>query len=315
MSENMNELHELDELKATYNLMDERLDGQEIVSEEQLREAMCRNFSFIRQSTKDGIIWSNLVCIPILAWYFWVNGPISTLSLVVLGLYWLASLVFRFFVLKRIRKSDYGNYDLKTLLEQRARYNKNMQRFGIISMVSVLLLFILFFGEKGRGGAIAITIMLLTVLVPTVIRKLVIKYRYGGQSIDPATGSPRKLGGKYSLIAVSVFMGLSILLVIAGTVIDITRHNGISSLLYVVNAVSIIIAVTTFLLGIFHMRKKITVSRRLLVILTILAILLSLSAIGISMQLGIAEFANNPNILLGAACISTIGLSFQRMRK
>ena len=38
----MLELHELDELKAAYNLMDERLDGQEIVSDEQLREAMMR---------------------------------------------------------------------------------------------------------------------------------------------------------------------------------------------------------------------------------------------------------------------------------
>ena len=42
MSENVLELHELDELRAIYNLMDERLDGQEIVSEEQLRVVMGR---------------------------------------------------------------------------------------------------------------------------------------------------------------------------------------------------------------------------------------------------------------------------------
>ena len=310
----MNEFQELEQLKATYNLMDERLDGQEIVSEEQLREAMCRNFSFIRQNAKEGIIWSNLVCIPILAWYFWANGPISTLGLAVLGLYWLASLVFRFFVLKRIRRSDYGNYDLKTLVEQRARYTKNLQRFGITSMVSILLFFILFFGQKGRNGAIAITFMLLTVLIPTVIRKLVIKYRYGGQSIDPATGLPRKLGGKYSLIAFAVFLGLAILLMIVGASINVTRYEGVLGLMHALNVVPMLMAVVTFLLGIFHMRKKVTVSRRLMVILTVVAIALSLSVIGISMQMNYAEFTN-PNILLGTACLSTMGLSFHRMRK
>ena len=39
MSENKNELYELEDLKVAYNLMDERLDGQEIVSDEQL---ICR---------------------------------------------------------------------------------------------------------------------------------------------------------------------------------------------------------------------------------------------------------------------------------
>ena len=33
MSENKNELYELEDLKVAYNLMDERLDGQEIVSD------------------------------------------------------------------------------------------------------------------------------------------------------------------------------------------------------------------------------------------------------------------------------------------
>ena len=308
----MNELHELDELKATYNLMDERLDGQEIVSEEQLREAMCRNFSDIRQNAKEGIIWSNLVVLPILAWYFWVNGPLSTLGIVVLGLYWLASLVFRFFVLKRIRKEDYGNYDLKTLVEQRTRYTKNMKRFGITSFAFVLLFFILFFGQKGRPGAIAVSIMFLTFFVPYVVRKLVIKYKYGGQAIDPATGLPRRLGGRYSLIAVAVFLGLAILLMIVGASINVTRYDG--GLMHVLNIVPMLMSVTTFLLGLFHMRKKITVSRRLLVILTVVAIALSLSVIGISNYMNYAELAT-PTILLATACLSTMGLSFYRMRK
>ena len=69
MSENMNEFHELDELKAAYNLMDLRLDEQKIVSDEQLREAMCRKFADMRQDAKEGLIWANVIFVPILAWW------------------------------------------------------------------------------------------------------------------------------------------------------------------------------------------------------------------------------------------------------
>ena len=61
MNENILELHELDELKAAYNLMDERLDGQEIVSDEQLREVMMRKFTDMRQNAKEALIWGNLI--------------------------------------------------------------------------------------------------------------------------------------------------------------------------------------------------------------------------------------------------------------
>ena len=50
MSESINELFELEELKATYKLMDERLDSQEIVSNEQLRDTMMRKFTDMRQN-------------------------------------------------------------------------------------------------------------------------------------------------------------------------------------------------------------------------------------------------------------------------
>ena len=66
MSENVLELHELDELRAIYNLMDERLDGQEIVSEEQLRVVMGRRMNFIRKDAKQLVIMINLVLLPLI---------------------------------------------------------------------------------------------------------------------------------------------------------------------------------------------------------------------------------------------------------
>ena len=74
---NVLELHELDDLKAAYNLMDERLDGQEIVSDEQLREVMMRKFTDIRENLKEGLIWGNLIFVPVIAWYAWANTRLT----------------------------------------------------------------------------------------------------------------------------------------------------------------------------------------------------------------------------------------------
>ena len=89
MSENMNELYELEELKVAYNLMDERLDGQEIVSDEQLREAMYRKFADIRQNLKEGLVWGTVVFVPILAWHAWANDRLTLLGGIMLGVYWV----------------------------------------------------------------------------------------------------------------------------------------------------------------------------------------------------------------------------------
>ena len=93
MSENMNELYELEDLKVAYNLMDERLDGQEIVSDEQLREAMYRKFANIRENVKEALIWGNLIFVPVLAWWAWVNSRLTLLGIILLGVYWVASLL------------------------------------------------------------------------------------------------------------------------------------------------------------------------------------------------------------------------------
>ena len=78
---NVLELHELDDLKAAYNLMDERLDGQEIVSDEQLREVMMRKFTDIRENLKEGLIWGNLIFVPVIAWYGCLLGDFANIQI------------------------------------------------------------------------------------------------------------------------------------------------------------------------------------------------------------------------------------------
>ena len=125
MSENVLELNELEELKATYNLMDERLDGQEIVSDEQLREVMMRKFSDMRQNAKEWLIWMNVVFVPVLLWDSWTRSRLTLLGIILLAVYWVASLVFKFVILRKTKKEDYGSYDLNTLVDKESRYSRS----------------------------------------------------------------------------------------------------------------------------------------------------------------------------------------------
>ena len=316
MSENMNELHELEELKTTYNLMDERLDGQEIVSNEQIREAMYRKFTDMRQNAKEGLIWGNLIFVPVLAWWAWANGRLTLLGIILLGVYWVASLIFKFFILRRTKKEDYGSYDLKTLVERESQYSKNIKWGNIATLIFLTAFFLqLFIGREGRLMFIFI-ILALTLIIPVLVRWLVIKYKYNGQAIDPATGKPRKLGGKWSAIVGYTLFGILGCLFLAATVVNVINSTDIGwlGLLKGLNGLAFIMAIAIFILGLLNKKEKINVSYRLLVILTVIAIALAVLVAVAATLMDIAELTKS-STLLTTVIVSALGLSYYKRRK
>ena len=311
MSENMNELHELDELKAAYNLMDLRLDDQKIVSDEQLREAMYRKFADIRQNAKEGLIWANVIFVPILAWWAWANNDLTILGIVLLGVYWLASLVYRFVVLRRTKKEDYGGYDLKTLVEKESRYTRDIKWGGIVTVVFLMVFFLqIFAGKEGSEFMIFMIMLIGLMVVLTVRRKKETTYKYKGQVLDSVTGKPRVSDKKW----VIVLYGLSACLMLFILVMTIANSTGWLGLLRVVNILATFIAIAVLLLGSFHQKGKINVSRRLLIILAVVAIALSVLVTGIAAMMDFTELTRSTNLLITAA-FSAMGLSFHRMKK
>ena len=313
MNENILELHELDELKAAYNLMDERLDGQEIVSDEQMREAMMRKFNDIRESLKEGLIWTNLLFVPAMAWWAWATGQLTMFGIILLSVYWVASLIFRFVILRRTKKEDYGSYDLKTLVEKEARYAKNIKWGSIVTLIFFAVFFLqLFIGHKTSW--IVFICMALCIIIPVTIRKLVIKYKYNGQVIDPATGKPRVLGGKWITIFMYVVFGLVLCLYMSALVMNIINGAGWIGLMSALNGLSYCLAIAILILGVLHQRGKINVSRRLLIILAVITIALSVSIAGIATLKGFTELTQGSHILITVASAG-LGLSFHKMRK
>ncbi len=316
MSENMNELHELEELKATYILMDERLDGQEIVSDEQIREAMYRKFADMRKNVKEAIIWGNLIFVPVLAWWAWANSRLTLLGIILLSVYWVASLIFRFVILRRTKKEDYGSYDLKTLVERESQYSKNIKWGSIATLIFLTAFFLQMFIGRTRSEVFIFIILALTLMIPVLVRWLVIKFKYNGQAIDPATGKPRRLGGKWTTIIGYSLFGLAGSLFLVGTAMNVINSAGTGwlGLLKGLNGVAFIMANAVFLLGILYQRGKINISYRILVILTVIAIALAVSVAGIATLMGIAELIKGSTLLTTVA-VSAIGLSFHKMRK
>ena len=318
MSENILELHELDELKAAYNLMDERLDGQEIVSDEQLREAMMRRFTNLRQTLKQNLIWGDLRFVPVLAWWAWAYSSLSLVGIIILGVYFVASVIFRLVMLRRTKKEDYGSYDLKTLVEKEANYTKNVKWFSIVSAIFIIAFFLLMFAGRTRIELFIFIFLTLVILIPVLIRWLVIKYKYNGQAIDPATSKPRKLGGKWASIIGYGLFGLGACLFLVSGVMSVMESAafGWLALLKGIIYVSFFIAAVVLLIGIFHGKGKINVSYRLLVILSVIAILLAASVAGIVTLNGITELTKvSVQTLLSTVAFSAFGQALYKMRK
>jgi hypothetical protein len=175
----------------------------------------------------------------------------------------------------------------------------------------------MFYG-KGRREWFIYIILTLTIMLPILIRWLVIKFKYNGQAIDPATGKPRKLGGKWSSIVGYSLFGLASCLFLVGSVMNVIDNAGISllALLKAFNGVAFFMATVILILGLLHQKGKINVSYKLLIILTVIAIALSASVAGFVTLKDIPELTKlSVQTLLSSIAFSGLGLSFHKMRK
>ena len=231
-------------------------------------------------------------------------------------MYWVASLIFRFVILRRTKKEDYGSYDLKTLVERESKYSKNIKWGSIATLIFLTAFFLQLFIGRERRLLFIFIVLALTLIIPVLVRWLVIKNKYNGEAIDPATGKPRKLGGKWSTIIGYTLLGISGCLFLAATVMNVLNSANIGwlGLLKALNGVAFIMATAIFILGLLHQKGKINVSYRLLIILTVIAIAFAVLVAVIATLMNIAELTKS-STLLTTVIVSALGLSFHKRRK
>lgn len=308
MSEKDFNLEELEELKTQYSLVEEGLDDKEIVSDDRIRETIYSKFAVIRSDTKDGLLWSNLLIVPFFAWYFAPQLP--SWMLWAIAVYWLASLLFKLFLLRRTRKEEYGSFDLKTLTEKDADYIRKTKAANIVSglfWAGILLYYLI---SSGKAGVI----FMAAILIGVCIRELVIKLRYNGQNIDPETGKPRVLNPKGAIIVLGCIMAIAICCMTSDFIITAIVGKDITDLLLdVIDKLSVLFAAAAFFLAILFSKTKAKVSAKL--INTLIAISLALFAVLAVVALLTGNIAVIHMYSLIAVWFCAIAHSYIRMKK
>ena len=124
MTDNTFNLDELNELKQAYQLIDEKLDGKEIVTPDQIRTVTIKNISFFKTVFKRDVTWSTLAFVPITILYLVINNLYTVKSLSILCIYYAIELTLRFLLVRRMKRADLSTLDVKTLLEEERKYMK-----------------------------------------------------------------------------------------------------------------------------------------------------------------------------------------------
>ena len=314
MPTNINELHEMEQMRTAYRLFDESLNGQEIVPDEQLREAMYGKFVDIRRNAKEAIVWLNLILVPVVLWKDWYDNSLTMYGIIVMAVYWVASLLFRFFILRKTRKEDYGTYDLKTLTEKEARYQKNINRGTIVFLLFWVAYFAQWIFTKGTTGGLVILVLLLVLLIPLATRYFTIKYKYNGETIDPMTGQPRVIEIKWLKIVCLTLFGILACYMLFVLVYGLIESKGLYDVLNIMNMLPMLISMIAFTLAILHHKKKITVSRKLMIPLVAIPIILSVAIIAVAYFMHFSNLCN-PGFLAGVVCTSFLAHINYNMRK
>ncbi len=319
MSENMNELHELEELKATYNLMDERLDGQEIVSDEQLQVVMSRRMNFIRKDAKELIVMINLVLLPLLAFVEYYNGRLNWLGGIVLSVDWIITLLFGLYLIRLARTDDYSTSDVKTLCEKNSLYQKLTKWFVPIIVLFIPLYFCLGYVAEGRWGVGIIFFCLLAIplgigyFVGSSYRRRIIKEEHNGIDVDPETGGPVKIAKKHKGIFILLICLFSLLTVFRNIPVffGFTSIDNMTDLMvYLYHASDVAVGIV-LILALLHVINVIRIPQKLFYSLLAFVVLMVVVVIVVSMNLNIAA-SSNPDMLVKVVGLSLLAYYFYK---
>ena len=124
MTDNTFNLDELNELKQAYQLIDEKLDGKEIVTPEQIRTVTMNNIGFLNGSFKREISWSTFAFIPVLAIWFAINHELTATAWWIFGIYIVVETVLRLLLIRMVSRTNHSTFDLNTLLRRENTYRK-----------------------------------------------------------------------------------------------------------------------------------------------------------------------------------------------
>ena len=289
MTDNTFNLDELNELKQAYHLIDEKLDGKEIVTPEQIRTVTLKNISNFKRLFKFTTSWSLYAFTPILILMFAFSPRITAIGMWILGIYLGIDILLHFFLIRKMNRVDHSELDLRTLLSEEIFYNKSAFALSCAGF-AFWIVFNYFF--LGIGAAIAMLVLfILTIGAKTKFFTRKINYR---ELVIPEYKEPGKFRKAVSwfLIGLMIILGL---IFIAGFIYN--AIGGISLMEFLSRAGYIILLIAFIVNFLFIDKYRKGMADKIFRVITItVAVGLVMSAIPIANTVIINHTFNNGDL-------------------
>ena len=289
MTDNTFNLDELNELKQAYQLIDEKLDGKEIVTPEQIRTVTLKNISNFKRLFKFTTSWSLYAFTPILILMFAFSPRITATGIWVLCIYLGIDILLHFLLIRKMNSVDHSELDLRTLLSEEIFYNKSAFALSCAGF-AFWIVFNYFF--LGIGAAIAMLVLfILTIGAKTKFFTRKINYR---QLVIPEYKEPGKFRKAVSwfLIGLLIILGL---IFIAGFIYN--AIGGISLMEFLSRAGYIILLIAFIVNFLFIDKYRKGMADKIFRVITIaVAVGLVISAIPIANTVIINHTFNNGDL-------------------
>ena len=132
--------------------------------------------------------------------------------------------------------------------------------------------------------------------------------------IDPATGKPRVLVAKWFKMLCFGLAGIMICLALFGFVYNLTVGKSLHDVLGTMNLLPLFITLAALFLAVLHVKKKMTVSSKLMYTLIAIAFIMSVAIIAVAYFMNFSDLCN-PGFLFTVALSSYLAHTFYKMRK
>ena len=215
MKEEMINLSELEQLKKSYQIMNEKLESQEIITPDQIRAATEQKVEYLETELKTILIWGFIIAFPLLILFFHITRGLSTCALITSGTYCLVNAAVSAFILRRVRRKDLVKLDLNTLMAREKKYRKTYLIMLLLSEV-FWVAFAFIFMTNSMGIILLVILVLMT--IPRYYHSFVKAYKEGLQG--KIEEQPSLLGRIGKIVGFTV-LGIMILALVAFSVLYI----------------------------------------------------------------------------------------------
>lgn len=305
-------LDELQELRETYNLMNERLDTQEIITPEQIRETIREKVELLETEVKSALIWGYLLGFPILTLIIHFDRGLSPTALWIAGIFGFATILLNALILHKVSRKDFIELDLQTLMFRERRY----RRLYLISIASFFLFWTVYaYVFISIGCGIIYTLTLVTLDIPRFYKAFVRAYREGLQGTIDATPNPLSIIARITAI---VLMSICIIFLAGASVLYIIAvfktYNDESFNTYFIltplSLLSALIAFIPFVINLIKNRLSQGIPTISIIGFTIAAVMLTAMTVISNIQQGNNNYFS-PLIMLVVA----VGILFQAYKR